>query len=502
MKRNFAIVILFIMTHLGFSQNQINVLFIGNSLTGYNDLPGMVESISKKAGKDVLVDKCMRYGLALRHIVNDVSVIDKINEKDWDYVVLQSDDITAFDDMYHIEINTLNRFKEYIYDNCSQTNIIYQMIWGIKGGVIIQGEGTYTYEEYITKIYNGTLHIANELNLIIAPVGWAWRECINTRPEIELFASDRAHPAYPGSYLGACVFFNIIFGEEIRNNNYYGDLSSENAIYMQSVANKIVLENLELWNFSQAVFITQHPINVITCSGEDVIFEVDATNATSYQWLKDDNSIEGETSSNITIANVSFSDIGNYTCEVGGDFGSPIKTNPATIELMQNTEITQQPIDIQTIHGSEVMFLVEAKGNNLSYQWRFNEIEIDGEKENLFTIPSVSSENSGYYDVIVSGTCGIATSNKAELNITVSINEIADFGVNVYPNPSTGIINIANKTNKSFEFEIVNLKGQVVYKEMVNSVFENIDLSNFEKGIYIIEFLYVDKRVQSKIILY
>ena len=254
MKNYFIIFIMFIYSQLCFSQNQIDVLFIGNSLTGYNDLPRLFKSLSIESGKSVSVDKCFKYGLALRHIVDDASVISKINEKNWDYIILQSDDITAFDDMYHIEINTLTKFKEYIHNNCSTTKIIYEMIWGLRDGVNIQGEGYYTYKQYIKKIYDGTLYIANELNLIIAPVGWAWQQSRQERPNLELFSSDKAHPAYPGSYLGACAFFNIIFGERIENNSFYGTLSENDATFLQTVANDVVISNIELWNYSQNTF--------------------------------------------------------------------------------------------------------------------------------------------------------------------------------------------------------------------------------------------------------
>ena len=254
MKNYLIIFIIFIYSQLCFSQNQIDVLFIGNSLTGYNDMPGLFKSLSIETGKNVSVETCLKYGLALRHIIDNSSVIDKINEKNWDYIILQSDDITAFDDMYHIEINTLTKFKEYIHENCATTKIIYEMIWGLRDGVNIQGEGYYSYEQYINKIYDGTLYIANELDLIIGPVGWAWRKCRQDRPDIELFSSDKAHPAYPGSYLGACVFFNIIFGERIENNSFYGTLPESDAVFLQSIANDIVLNDLELWNYSQGTF--------------------------------------------------------------------------------------------------------------------------------------------------------------------------------------------------------------------------------------------------------
>jgi len=229
-----------------FSQNQLKVLFIGNSLTGFNDLPGLFQELSIESGKSVYVDKCYHYGQVLRNYINDQRLIDKIDEKEWDYVILQSDDITAFDDMYNIEINTLTKCKEYIHANNPNTKIIYEMIWGLRDGYY----GWYTYGEYIYLIYNGTLYIADQLDLIVAPVGWAWKKCKSLNPEIELFAADKAHPTYPGSYLGASVFYNIIWQEKIENNSFYGQLSGDKSTFLQSVANSVVQDNIELWYYN------------------------------------------------------------------------------------------------------------------------------------------------------------------------------------------------------------------------------------------------------------
>ncbi len=237
------------------------ILFVGNSLSGYNNMPGMVEEFAVAAGKNVLVDQAMFYGQALRQYVNDESLILKIKEQPWDFVVLQSDDITAFPDMYHIEMAVLNTLKERILDNNPYTEIIYQMVWGLRDGVRIQelnGQWvTYSYEEYMDKIYTGTLYLTNELNLGISPVGWTWKEIRHAHPEIELFSSDKAHPSYNGSFLTAAVHYTAIFRESCANSNFSGTLPEETAIIMRKAASEMVLDSLDRWNLQIATGIDE-----------------------------------------------------------------------------------------------------------------------------------------------------------------------------------------------------------------------------------------------------
>ena len=235
------------------------VLFIGNSLTYFNNMPNMVQQIAQKAGKMILAESATISGLALRHIVNNTSIHNKIRSNDWDYIILQSDDISAFPDMYTIELNTLSTFMKIIAENNESTKIIYQMIWGLRNGVNVQelnGEFVYySYWDYIVKIYNGTIYIADNKNLIISPVGWAWRQCRMENPEIELFSSDNAHPSYKGSYLCAAVHYAILFQEDCSENPYNGDLSEQEASSLRSIASSIVLNNLDTWNRKESTGI-------------------------------------------------------------------------------------------------------------------------------------------------------------------------------------------------------------------------------------------------------
>jgi hypothetical protein len=68
----------------------LKVLFIGNSYTSVNDLPGMVAGLAEAAGGGKNEgDRHLVGGCTLEKHVKDQKAIDKIRAKKWDVVVLQ-----------------------------------------------------------------------------------------------------------------------------------------------------------------------------------------------------------------------------------------------------------------------------------------------------------------------------------------------------------------------------------------------------------------------------
>ena len=74
----------------GQSKDEIHVLFIGNSLTYYHDLPKMVAELAK-AGKQrpLRHEREAPGGCTFEKHWNDGKALAKIQSRKWDYVVLQ-----------------------------------------------------------------------------------------------------------------------------------------------------------------------------------------------------------------------------------------------------------------------------------------------------------------------------------------------------------------------------------------------------------------------------
>ena len=65
------------------------VLFIGNSYTGVNNLPQLFYDLSLSLGDSVFVDTYNPGGYTLQMHSTDVNTLAKINSRPWDFVILQ-----------------------------------------------------------------------------------------------------------------------------------------------------------------------------------------------------------------------------------------------------------------------------------------------------------------------------------------------------------------------------------------------------------------------------
>jgi hypothetical protein len=226
----------------------VTVLFIGNSLTFYNDLPGMLEKLATANGKKVYVGKALVGGASLEDHCNSETTISKIYAYDWDYVVLQGSSYhIAFPSQHYLILPYIERLDSMIHDNCPTTKTIFFMDWAMKDGVYWNGQ-TYSYDDFQQRIASGTKIMADQLDMIIAPIGWAFKSVIDDRDDIELFHYDKAHPSREGSYLGACVYFSTIFKKAVEYSYIDPYLAASLTNYLREKASSVVMDELGRWN--------------------------------------------------------------------------------------------------------------------------------------------------------------------------------------------------------------------------------------------------------------
>ncbi len=165
------------------------------------------------------------------------------------------------------------------------------------------------------------------------------------------------------------------------------------------------------------VTITEQPQSQTACTGGDVTFTVTATGDNlTYQWQKDGSDISGATSTSLALNNVTSADNGSYTCVITSDCGS-VTSDAATLTVVDNTSITQQPQSQDVCEGADVTFTVVATGSNLTYQWQKDGNDISGATSDSYTITGATSADEGDYTCTVTSDCGTATSDAATLSL-------------------------------------------------------------------------------------
>jgi len=66
-----------------------------------------------------------------------------------------------------------------------------------------------------------------------------------------LYNADESHPALEGSYLAACVFYEVLFRKSVVGNTYTAGLTATNVAFLQQVAHSVVNDSLLVWNIGK-----------------------------------------------------------------------------------------------------------------------------------------------------------------------------------------------------------------------------------------------------------
>ena len=88
-----------------------------------------------------------------------------------------------------------------------------------------------------------------------------------------------------------------------------------------------------------------------------------------------------------------------------------------------------------------------------------------------------------------------------ECAVNIPIKYTANSTINIYPNPSDGIINIEIENLNNTIIEIYNVSGRLASSKEINSKVERIDISGFPKGIYVVKVMHDSAINVSKVVV-
>ncbi len=230
--------------------NSCSVLFIGSSYLSYigNDVMEIFQLFADKAGKEVYVDDRSLGGWQLRDHSESEQTIAKIEERKWDYIILQGNSAYLSQEKWHqYVVPYIVELRKIIKENYKKTCVIYMMPWAYLDGLSwIEGE-TDTYQQMQVNLFNETTKLVKEIDIATAPAGWAWYRAYLEEYEPDLYIEDFNHQTQNGAYLTACVFYSTIFLERAPAIIY--DWREENdAPYLNQLADSVVNNDLDLWN--------------------------------------------------------------------------------------------------------------------------------------------------------------------------------------------------------------------------------------------------------------
>jgi len=182
------------------AEKPLRILWIGNSYTYVNELPKIISMLadSSHVERAPAITGILKGGETLKgHWANPV--VQNAFEEKWDIVVAQEQSTTPID-----APDSMFKYGKLIADAAhkSGARVVLYVSWPQKTRPAA--------EDTIVAAYR---KLGNATNASLALAGRAWLDVIAQDPTVELYQKDGSHPLPQGSYIAACVFYEVFFGK-------------------------------------------------------------------------------------------------------------------------------------------------------------------------------------------------------------------------------------------------------------------------------------------------
>lgn len=252
--RRIQIILLLICTaHSIHAQDSKKVLFIGNSYTAANDLPGLVNQIATSMGDMLIYDTHTPGGATLSNHASNATAESKINSTDWDYVTLQAQSQEPSWGINQVSTQVFP-YAKLLCDKIRLNNQcsvpLFYMTWGRENGDgynCASLPSVCTYEGMDDQLNLRYQMMGEDNSASVSPVGAAWRYLRDNNLGIDLYSGDGSHPSLAGSYTAAVTFYTMIYKKDPTGITFESSLSSANAIIIKNAVKQVVFDVLDDW---------------------------------------------------------------------------------------------------------------------------------------------------------------------------------------------------------------------------------------------------------------
>jgi hypothetical protein len=180
------------------------VLFIGNSLTYFNDLPGTLRDVALAAGDTLSVGSVAVANTALiDHAYGQTDALAAVRGRQWDHVVLQQGPTSL--------------------RLCRDTLVLSAQLFDApvraSGAVpaLMMTWPPFNRLAYFDAVRDSYRAATRAVNGDFYPVGEAWREAWRRDASLPLYTGDGYHPAPLGTLLAALVIYEHVTGRDARD---------------------------------------------------------------------------------------------------------------------------------------------------------------------------------------------------------------------------------------------------------------------------------------------
>lgn len=174
-----------------------HILFVGNSLTYTNDLPGIVARIGRDSGIEIKTVTIAYPNYALEDHWNDGKLQAHIASGKYDYVVVQQGPSSQPDGRA-----MLFEYGARIKSLCDRHNVklVFFMVWPALANF---------------KMFDGVItnyrDAAVATNSLLCPVGQVWKDHFQATNDFTYYGPDGFHPSLKGSENAAWLIYKTLF---------------------------------------------------------------------------------------------------------------------------------------------------------------------------------------------------------------------------------------------------------------------------------------------------
>lgn len=208
----------------------LRVLFVGNSLTYTNDLPGVVAAFGEAGGVPLVVERIAypNYSLEDHWVRGDAR--EALASGGWDVVVMQQGPSSLPENQVHLR-TWAQRFADEARSHGTEPALY--MVWPSE-----------SRRSAFSAVVESYTQAADAASADLFPAGAAWLEAWERRPSLALYGPDGFHPSEAGTYLAALVVYGGITGAPLdglparltRSDGGRLEVSQAQARLLQSVA--------------------------------------------------------------------------------------------------------------------------------------------------------------------------------------------------------------------------------------------------------------------------
>ncbi len=192
----------------------MNILFVGNSYTYFNDLELLVQGLCRENGMDVHAYRVTKGG---RRLISHMDCEDEttkklettLRERHYDVCVIQEQSLLPITDYetFLAGVTHVMRMAKLQSDK-----FLLYATWARKEGSSDLKTHGWT-PETMTQLLDDAYHQAGQqLGISVSPVGVNFWKVVTDHPELDLHHTDLTHPSYLGSCLAALTHYHTLFG--------------------------------------------------------------------------------------------------------------------------------------------------------------------------------------------------------------------------------------------------------------------------------------------------